>query len=100
GRFARDLYFKWIALELCCHRAAEHQAGAAVIGRRGKDHGRPMAGLLMPCLGIEPEPDDVPCIRDIRPPRAHHASLPAEGPKSASACRFEGVISAIKASRS
>src|SRR5579883_1431146 len=89
-----DHHLERIALHLCRHRAAQHQARTAIV-RGGAQHKRgSVTRLLVPSLGLKIEPNDLAGVRHVR---HQNDSFPAALPKLTSACRFSGVIPAMRA---
>jgi hypothetical protein len=56
-----------IALDLCCHRAADHQTRLCVVGGGAQNNRWSVSGLLMSCLRTEADPDDVASVGHIGP---------------------------------
>ena len=93
----RDL--EGIAFGLGRHRAADYQAGLAVVRGGAQDEGRAMARLLVPCLRIELQPDDVAGFGNKA--RGHYqTSRPTAAPIGISPCRLASVMPSSNGTRS
>jgi len=85
--------FEGVALDRAGDRAQQREPNPDVVGGGGKDDGWAPSCLLVPCLWIQADPDDVAAIRSGLP-LAYHASFPVRGPVSNSRWRFSSVTPA------
>jgi hypothetical protein len=90
---------KGVIFDLCCQRAAYHQARFAVVGGRAKDKSGPVPALFAPRLRRKVQPYDVTGIGYVRPGR-YQTSLPCASPKSTVSCWFPAVIPRMRRERS
>jgi hypothetical protein len=59
----RQGHFERIPLDLCRHRATNHQPDPAIVSRGAEHDGRLVSGLLVLGLRVEVEPDNIASIR-------------------------------------
>jgi hypothetical protein len=64
-RIAANIDFKRITFGLMGYGATQHQPDLGVIGFRREHQRRSVAGLFVPRLGIQVDPNDVSALRHI-----------------------------------
>src|SRR6185436_14466790 len=65
GKVPWDRDFEGVALDLTGDRAGEEETDLSIVGSRCQDHRGSAAGLFVPGLRIEGEPDGMASFRDI-----------------------------------
>ena len=83
-------HFERIAFHLCSDRAEQRKADSGIVRSRRDHQRRTMAGLLVPGLRIELEPDNVSTVGNILAGH-YQASRPTGFPVTTSSCRFREV---------
>ena len=93
----RQWNLEWITFHQTRDGAGDCQSCFRVVSARREDQRRAPTALLVTCLRIERQPNQIAGIRDIR--ASYHASWPTAVPQALSSWRFRGVIRATSCSR-